>query len=40
MHFEALDQDEDIGFDVEGKISNNDDLISFIDDSETNENVC
>ena len=39
LHFEALDEDEDIGSDVEGKISDNGNLISFFDDSETNENV-
>ena len=39
IHFEALDEDENIDFNVEGKVSD-DDLSSFIDDSEKNENVC
>lgn len=39
IHFEALDEDENIVFNVQGKVSD-DNLESFIDESETNENVC
>ena len=39
VHFDALDEDEDIYFNVEGKVSD-DNWSSFIDDSKTNENVC
>ena len=39
IRFEALDEDEnDVDFNVENKVS--DDLSSYIDDSERNENVC
>ena len=39
IHFEALDEDEDIDFNLDSKVSD-DDLSSFIDDSETNEDIC
>lgn len=39
IHFEALDEDEHVNFNAEGKVSD-DDLSSFIGDSETNKNVC
>ena len=39
IYFEALDENEDIDFNVESNVSH-DDMSSFIDDSEKNEDVC
>lgn len=39
IHFEAVNEDENIDFNVQGKVSD-DNLESFVDDSEANENVC
>ena len=39
IHFEALDEDEDVNFNAKGKVIDGD-LSFFIDDSEINKNVC